>query len=62
MKVLIDGPATESNFILEGRSYLDGPEIDGKVLLTEGKAEAGEIVDVEIIDNWEYDLIGKIVK
>ena len=44
-----------------GRSYLDSPEIDGNVFIEEGKAEIGEIVNVEIIDSWEYDLVGNIV-
>jgi len=60
LQVLIDGPAADAIFKYDGRSYLDGPEIDGKVFLTEGEAQPGDMVEVEIIDNWEYDLIGKI--
>jgi ribosomal protein S12 methylthiotransferase len=62
LEAIIEGPAADENFKYEARSYLDGPEIDGKVFLIEGKAEPGEMVKVEIIDNWEYDLIGKIVR
>ncbi|MCF7858726.1 MAG: 30S ribosomal protein S12 methylthiotransferase RimO [Candidatus Cloacimonetes bacterium] len=61
IKVIIDKESTLEDYILEGRSYFDSPEIDGIVLITEGKAEPGDIVVVEITDSWEYDLIGKIV-
>ena len=61
IQVIIDTISKEEEFVFEGRSYFDSPEIDGMVLITEGKANIGEIVNVEIIDAWEYDLIGKIV-
>lgn len=61
IQVIIDTKSKEEEFVFEGRSYFDSPEIDGMVLITEGKANIGEIVNVEIIDAWEYDLIGKIV-
>ena len=60
--VIIDKKSSEKGFLFEGRSYFDSPEIDGVVFITEGNAEIGDIVKVEIIDAWEYDLIGKIVK
>ncbi len=61
INVVIDKKSVEEGFIFEGRSYFDSPEIDGVVFVTEGNAEIGDIVEVEIIDAWEYDLIGKIV-
>jgi len=61
IKVIIDKKSNEEGFIFEGRSYFDSPEIDGVVFITEGHAKIGDIVEVEIIDAWEYDLIGKIV-
>ncbi|MDY6915978.1 MAG: radical SAM protein, partial [Candidatus Cloacimonadota bacterium] len=62
LEVIIDEKAEDDNFLFEGRTYMDGPEIDGKVLITEGYTNIGDIVEVEIIDNWEYDLIGRIVR
>lgn len=46
-----------------GRSYRDAPEVDGEVLiLAEGnKLDIGNFYDVEIYDNNEYDLFGKII-
>ena len=37
------------------------PEIDGVVLINDGQAEVGEIVNVRITDSHDYDLIGEIV-
>ena len=61
INVIIDKKSSEEGFLFEGRSYFDSPEIDGVVFITEGNVRIGDIVEVEIIDAWEYDLIGKIV-
>jgi ribosomal protein S12 methylthiotransferase len=61
INVIIDKKSSEEGFLFEGRSYFDSPEIDGVVFITEGEGKIGDIVEVEIIDAWEYDLIGKIV-
>ena len=61
INVIIDKKSSEEGFLFEGRSYFDSPEIDGVVFITEGKGKIGDIVEIEIIDAWEYDLIGKIV-
>ncbi len=58
--VIIDKESKEKVFIFEGRSSFDAPEIDGKVFIEEGNAEIGEIVNVMILDSWEYDLVGRI--
>lgn len=61
VKVIIDRKGGEEEFLFEGRSYFDAPEIDGTVFIEAGNAEIGDIVDVKIVDSWEYDLIGMIV-
>jgi ribosomal protein S12 methylthiotransferase len=61
IKVIIDQKSDNKDFRFEGRSYLDAPEIDGTVFISEGDIKVGDIVEVEIIDSWEYDLIGKII-
>ena len=61
LKVIIDRKSENKEFLFEGRSYLDAPDIDGKVFLFEENLEIGKIYEVEIIDSWEYDLVGKIV-
>jgi ribosomal protein S12 methylthiotransferase len=43
----------------EGRSYLDAPDIDGKVYVR-GAAKVGEFVNVRITGATEYDLKGEL--
>ena len=46
-----------------GRSYMDAPDIDGKIIFTSPELiKEGEYVDVEILDDNEYDLLGRTVK
>ena len=60
IKVLIE--SLEGQYYI-GLSYRDAPEVDGEVLiLSEGnKLDIGNFYDVEIYDNNEYDLFGKII-
>ncbi len=62
IEVIIDRRSEYDSYQFEGRSRFDAPEIDGTVFISEGNAEIGDIVEVEIYDSWEYDLIGNIVK
>ena len=74
--VLVDGPAEETEHLLEGRHEGLAPEIDGVVYINQGKAdlthpprarrdapcpEPGEMVKVEIADAAGYDLVGHVV-
>ena len=46
-----------------GRSLLEAPEIDGKVLFTaQKKLRPGEYVPVRITASSEYDLIGEVIQ
>ena len=60
MDVLIEGVDQENNISI-GRSYRDAPEIDGLVLV-EGIAPIGELVQVKINSAITHDLIGKLVE
>lgn len=62
IEVLIDGISEESEYMLEGRTRGQALGIDGKVLTSEGSAQAGEIVRVLLEQNFDYDFIGRIVK
>lgn len=47
-----------------GRSYMDAPDIDGKVFFTSEKGETfkdGDFVRVKITEALDYDLVGKAV-
>ncbi len=59
--VLVEGLSEETELLLQGRMSQQAPEIDGVVLINDGQAEVGEIVQVRITDSMDYDLIGEIV-
>ena len=58
--VMIEEKSEMEDFCWVGRSIYDAPEIDGNVFMIDGDVQIGEIVNAEIIDSWEYDLVGKI--
>lgn len=61
MPVLIEGPCGETELLLEGRHHGMAPDIDGRVLVNDGMAPSGTIVDVEITEAHPVDLVGRIV-
>ena len=58
---LIAGVCEETEHLLEGRHAGMAPEIDGRLLINDGRAPAGTLVDVEITDAFADDLVGRIV-
>ena len=62
IKVLIDRKLDDEYFDYEGRTEYDAPDIDQSVLIKCANKEIkiGEFYEVEIIDSWEFDLIGKL--
>lgn len=61
LKVLLEGPAEESGFLLKGRYAGQAPDIDGVVLIRAGSAAVGTFCKVKIVDAFEYDLLGEII-
>jgi ribosomal protein S12 methylthiotransferase len=59
--VLVEGPHEETELLLQGRHAGQAPDIDGKVIINDGLAKAGDIVKVEITDVLDYDLVGRIL-
>lgn len=59
--VLVEGPHEETDLLLQGRHQGQAPDIDGKVIINDGVANAGELVKVEITEVLDYDLVGRIV-
>ena len=59
--VLIDAPHPEREGVWIGRSEWDAPEVDGSVLvLSNGKKiQAGDFVQVKVVEAGPYDLIGE---
>ncbi len=59
LPVLVDGYDAEAKQVV-GRTWADAPEVDGRVLLPKGAAEAGQMVQVKITEAHEYELSGKL--
>jgi len=61
IEVLVEGVHEETDLLLQGRHRGQAPDIDGKVIINDGLAKAGDVVQVEITDVLDYDLVGRIV-
>lgn len=63
LSVVVEGYHPETKLLMVGRFYGQCPEIDGQILINDGrKVKAfGQIYTVEITDSSEYDLVGKVV-
>ena len=62
LPVLVEGLSSETDLLLEGRSVYQAPDIDGCVLINDGVANPGDIVQVQITEAQTYDLVGGIVQ
>jgi len=63
LEVMVEGYHPESQFLLRGRHYGQCPEIDGQVIINDGRKVTafGQLYEVEITDIAGYDLIGKVI-
>ncbi|MCZ6651002.1 MAG: 30S ribosomal protein S12 methylthiotransferase RimO [Acidobacteria bacterium] len=61
LTVLCEGTCLETEYLLQGRLEGQAPEVDGRVLIQEGIAKAGQFVQVEITEAHPYDLVGRVV-
>ncbi len=61
LEVLVEGPCSETEHLLEGRHAGMAPEVDGRVLINDGTADCGRLAQVEITDAFADDLVGRIV-
>ena len=63
--VLLEGPSSDTDLLLEGRTAGQAPEIDGRVLINDvppgWTPRVGEIVRVKITEAHAYDLVGRVV-
>ncbi len=51
----------EENFCYVGRSYADTPDVDGMAYIySKDELDAGDIVNIKIIDAHEYDITGEV--
>ena len=63
--LLLEGESEETDLLLEGRTPMHAPEIDGKVLVNEFpgnvKPESGQFYRCRITEAHDYDLVAKIL-
>jgi ribosomal protein S12 methylthiotransferase len=61
--LLLEGTSAETELLLEGRTEMHAPEIDGKVLVNdagEQQVRAGEFYRCQITEAHDYDLVARI--
>ena len=63
--LLLEGSSDETDLLMEGRTSMHAPEIDGKVFVNdfpeETEPRAGEFYRCEITEAHDYDLVAKIL-
>ena len=63
--LLLEGSSEETELLMEGRTAMHAPEIDGKVFVNEFPAEAepqpGEFYRCQIVEAHDYDLVAKVL-
>lgn len=62
IEVLVDGVSEETDLLLAARHAGQAAEIDGTTYINDGSAKAGDIVEVEITEAFEYDMVGHITR
>ncbi len=62
LPAIVTGPLPEMELLLEGRLQRQAPEIDGRLLINDGTAPVGSLVEVEITDAHPYDVVGGIFR
>lgn len=64
IQVVVEGYHPESKLLMRGRHYGQCPEIDGQIIINDGRkvTEFGKIYTLEVTDATDYDLIGRVIK
>lgn len=63
VQVFVEGYHPETDLLMVGRYYGQCPDIDGQVIINDGRKvkKFGKLYPVEITDVADYDLIGRVV-
>jgi len=63
LQVVVEGYHPDSELLMRGRFYGQCPEIDGQVIINDGRKVTafGKLYEVEITDVADYDLIGHVL-
>lgn len=59
--VLVEGLSQETDLLMEGRTRLQAPDVDGCVYINDGNCVAGDIVSIKFTEAHTYDLVGEVV-
>jgi ribosomal protein S12 methylthiotransferase len=64
LEVMVEGYHPETQLLMRGRFYGQCPEIDGQVIINDGRKVTafGQLYEVEITDVADYDLIGRVIR
>lgn len=62
LPAMVVGPLAEMELLTEGRLRRQAPEIDGRLLINDGEAAAGSLIEAEITEAHPYDVVGKVVR
>ena len=62
VRVIVDGvEQTEDGVELIGHAWFQAPDSDGAVHIPYGEAAVGDIVTVDLVDSFCYELVGELV-
>lgn len=63
IEVVVEGYHPETKLLMRGRFYGQCPEIDGQVIINDGRnvTAFGEVYTLEVTDVSEYDLVGRVL-
>jgi len=62
LPAIVSGRLQEMELLTEGRLQRQAPEIDGRLIINDGTAPAGSLVEVEVTEAHPYDLVGRLVR
>ena len=62
LPAIVSGPLQEMEILTEGRLQRQAPEIDGRLIINDGTAAPGSLVEVEVTEAHPYDLIARMVR
>ena len=63
VKVIVDGVEEgEDGPELIGHAWFQAPDCDGAVHIASGEAAVGDIVTVDLVDSFCYEMVGEIVE
>jgi len=62
LPAMVVGPLAEMELLTEGRLQRQAPEIDGRLLINDGVAAPGSLIEAEITEAHPYDVVGRLVR